>query len=373
MHIGLRIDPAGRRRRWAAAPLLALLLLPQGALAQPQARNREAQLSTEYRRVLARLGDGDRDGALEALVALETRLAGADTAEEIEWLWRAKLRVIRDLLPAQVEVLVPILLLHHDAFTRYRFERKSVLALHSRIMTEELADFYSKKAATEGARVVASRVVASLGGHLQQALALGASTAAFEAALALDARNDAARLGLAATQEKTGHYPEAAAQLRQLLESNPRHPEAQLRLAINYLRTGEETRGQAMLEKLMLGEAPAWVAVLAFEELARLQASRHKTREAVTILRAGTQRFPDNQRLLLLLAFQQDRLLDVSGSLESARRAAAAQETGNTPRLRYNEWPRDDLEEGRRLIAESAQPRQRLLAEALRMTSGVAG
>ena len=362
--------PGSWRPACCGAALLALLLCGGPARAQPAAP--EATVDVEYRRVLALLGNGDREAALVALVAMETRLTASQAPADVEGLWRAKLHVIRDLLSGQVEILVPILLLHHDAFVHYRSERLPVLAQHSRTMTWELVDYYRKKADSDGARVVAARVLASLGGYLQEGLSLPDSTAAFNEALELDPRNQAARLGLAALLEKTGRYAEAVAQLRRLLEVDPRHPEGQLRLAINYLRTGEK-QGETLLQQLTLAAVPAWIAVLAHEELASLYADRGKTAEAIAVLRRGTERFRDNHRLLLLLAFHQDRALDQRGSLATARRASAAQETGDTPRLRYNRWPSEDLEETRRLFAESAAPRLRLLAEALRASPGVAG
>jgi tetratricopeptide (TPR) repeat protein len=332
----------------------------------------EATVDREYRRVLSLLSEGDREAALVALMEMETRLTGGQQGGDIEGLWRAKLHVIRDLLSDQVEILVPILLLHHDAFVRYRNAGQPALALHSRTMTWELAHFYRKKAATEAAGVVAARVLASLGGYLQEALSLPGSAEAFTEALELDPGNAAARLGLAALLEKTGRYPEAVAQLRRLLEAHPRHAEGRLRLAINYLRTGDE-QGEALLQRLAFDAVPAWIAVLAHEELAILYAERGRTAEAITVLRRATERFRDNQRLLLLLAFHQDRALDQRASLETARRASVAQDAGDTPRLRYNEWPSEDLAETRRLLVESATPRMRLLAEALRAAPGVAG
>jgi tetratricopeptide (TPR) repeat protein len=350
------------------AALAALGGVAGGArAAEPEA------IQSGYRQVLSLLAAGEREAALEQLVALETAATPRGEDSEVERLWRAKYHLIRELLPGQNEILVPILLLHHDAFIRYREQRHRVLSQHSRVFVSELADYYAKKAESQGARVVAARVLASLAGFQQESSLTPMALELFERALALDPGHPAALLGRAALLEKTGHPDLAIEPLRKLLAADPRHSEGRLRLALCLARTGERRDAERLLAELAAESEPRWVVVLALEELVRSHLEAERLPAALDLARRAAERFPQSQRLRLLVSYLLDRSRDPGGALVAAEQAVALEEKQDTPRLLYNDWPRNELVADRMALIESAQPRLRLLADALRATAGATG
>lgn len=349
-----------------------------GATAAHAADDVEQLVAARYPGVLTAFAAGDHDRALGELAGLENQIA-AGPPNQLDKLWKAKLHVLRDLID-DPEVLVPIIQLHHDAYLAYRAEGKSVLARHSRTMAAELADVYADRAASDAARVLAARALASLGGYQQEDGSIGSASELFVQALKLDPRCTAALLGQAAMFEKLGQYEQARDYLERLVAQERTHPQARLRLAMNLARTGNPTRARQILDGLMkenweaLDPKEAWTGPLAFEEQARMLVDAGNPKAAADLLRRGSERFPQNTEMLVARAYLLDRAGDARGAQELANRAAALAkgDSGHdAPRWLYNRWPQVALEEARQRFAESAKPRLQRLQAALRGESDI--
>ena len=213
-------------------------------------------------------------------------------------------------------------------------------------------------------------MLSSLGGTLQQAAQIRFSERVFRRALAVDADNRAALLGLAVNHEKIGDWEQAAELLDTLVEAYPGDGEARLRLAVNLRRLDRKKAAERHLAEILAGEPERWVLPLACQELARLHAGRGDVDAAVEVLRAGIARHPGSQKLYLQLAF----LHDARQETDEARRTLAemslrASSRGESPRHRYTHWPTAALEEARRELEAEAATRRGDLAAALE-TSG---
>jgi Tfp pilus assembly protein PilF len=174
-------------------------------------------------------------------------------------------------------------------------------------------------------------------------------------ALEIEPHDPEVCLALAAIHEKLGRYAQAG----EVLESVPLDrmgAEGRLRLAVNLARTGQDERATWRLELLFRGAGPAWVRVVACQELARLALLHNDAAAAAETLRRGLERWPDHPALQLQLAFAMDRL----GKPREAGRLLEELDGGSAPRVsseryRYNRWPRGRLVEGGRELAEKAR------------------
>ncbi len=169
-------------------------------------------MAQAYPEVLALWADGQAELALAKLEALETPLIRPAKADrDVEELWRAKLGVIRDTIErSSLDVIVPIMLLHHDAYRLYVSKRASRLARHSLVMSAELAEFYAEKSDGELAVRHSGDLMTSLAGYLQSGQVVRRSAELFDRALALDPSNAAAHMGLGALHERHDELGDAA-------------------------------------------------------------------------------------------------------------------------------------------------------------------
>ena len=368
-------------RRSRAAALACAALLSFAATAAGAADDVETLVAARYPDVLAKFAAGQHDAALSALAALETQITASGPPSRVDKLWKAKLHVLRDLID-DPEVLVPVIQLHHDAFVAYHGEGKTILARHSRVMTAELAEVYADRVGSDAARVVAARALSSLGGYQQEDGSIGSASEHFVAALKLDPKCPAALLGQAVMYEKLGQYAQAVPMLERLLAAEKNSPQAKLRLALNLARTKETKRATALLAELTQ-PAPAgaavpeadWVAALAFEEQARILADAGAPRPAAELLRKAGERFPEGSEMLVARAYFLERAGDRTAAQEVAEHAhAIATRTGavpQAPRWLYNHWPQIELEEARRRLRESTEPRLKRLEGALHGESAI--
>ncbi len=172
--------------------LVAAVVLAGGLADRAAAAGEPEALKAGYRRVLSVLAGGDEAEALSALFDFETGALGdLPTGRQLEDFWRLKLRVIRRLLESQtIEVLVPIVVLHHDALLMYRERHHPVLVAHSRKMASELAEIYAEKAGTRRAGLFAGWVFTSFGAYFQDSRSLTASARFFRRALDFDQENE---------------------------------------------------------------------------------------------------------------------------------------------------------------------------------------
>jgi tetratricopeptide (TPR) repeat protein len=274
---------------------------------------------------------------------------------------------VRDLLGGQqFELLVPILVMHQEAYREYREERLYLLARHSADMAAELADFYAKRSADPAAAMLASDVLTSLAGYLQDGWSLSSSAGLFTRALELDPGNEVAHLGLAALFEKRGEYEEATQHLRRALAGGRDSADTRLRLALCLLRGTGAAEAEAMLAKLAATAEADWVGVLAVQELAMLYARRGELEAAEQLLQAGRERFPDNHRLAIQMIWVREKLgRPTSSALAELDVVDRTGRTDRAPRYVYTLWPSDWLAELRLGLRSTADDRNVILAAAL--------
>jgi tetratricopeptide (TPR) repeat protein len=390
---GLRVTHPHPRlpRRVGAAAVLVLLCAAGAATAQdpndpfsnpgaitatdtgvrPGASRREVndQVQVRYRQILALWAGGQTDKAAIDLMSLETSVVRDDDAGSRKRLLKAEEAVIHEIGAANMETLVPVAMLHHDVYRRYLehgAKGRSLLLVHSRGMARDLAVLYKEQSGTEGAALVSSRILTSLGGMLQQYAQQLPAAEMFYQAVELDPRNTAAMLGLATVYEKNSQYESAAAMLRKLLAVDPSHDEAKLRLALNTKRLGQTDDAQKALAALADAKEGTWVASLAAQELARLLGEKGSPAGAQKVLEAAIARFPDDPRLYVQLAAVLDRKGEVRGAQAVMEKVVALPaSTEGSSRLLYNTSRQETFAEARKFLDENARSRLSLHAEAL--------
>ncbi len=347
---------------------LACLVL--GLLAAPPAagapRFRKERFETGYRQALEGYARGGGAGALDRLLDLETAASGAGDDRLLEKIGRSERRVIRKLQDQDIEVLLPLALLHEGAYLAHLASGRQQLATHSRLLAAEIAEGYARGARAGGGSRWASRLLTSLGGHLHQAFHERTGARLYRRALDLDPDNRAALQGLAVVHEKFGSYAQALPLLERLGRLEPEGREWRLRLAVNLVRVGRRLEGMRALEGLVAGPGTDWPEALAHQELARLLLHDGELDSARFLLEQARARFPCDTALAIQLAYLEERTepdadgSDLAGSLRGCTAAAA------TPaRTRYNQTPVRLLEELRGELAAQAAARLPGLRRAL--------
>jgi len=333
------------------------------------------QVIDRYHRVLSLLASGEREQAMQALWDLETRaIEGSIGSSELERYWRLKLKVIREALQGgEIDQLIPIVVLHHDAYLMYREKNQPFLAGHTRSMAAELAELLARKQGDPAVQEFSSWVFTSFAVYMQDNLSVSSSARFLEQALEFAPRNRVALLALAAAHEKYGEYEAAIRHLSRAVEMDADDYESRLRLAICQRRLGETETPARHLRKLLDPGPPEWVSSLAFEELARLYREQGESANAEELLGRGIARFPDNQQLRIQAAayLERDRRpKEAEALLDSIEPAAAA---GTSPRYLYDRWPHAGVEELRGQMRGMVESRLGLLADGLRIsrTTGV--
>jgi tetratricopeptide (TPR) repeat protein len=365
---------------WAQAP--AASPGPQGTAGSLGLRAGEVvrpeRIQELYRKILTDWSTGQTDRAPDELIELETTVAVDTDARTHKTLLKAEQEVIHQVGQADIEVLVPIAVLHHEAYRRLlaRGARGHALALvHTRNMAKDLALLYHEQAGAEGGAQVASRLLTSLGGLLLQTAQQLPAAEMFQKAIELDARNVPALLELSTVYEKNAQAESAVKLLRQALTVEPANAEARLRLALNLKRLGQTEESQKLLAGLTADKDPSWVTPLAYQELARLDSDRGKGAEAEKVLRQAVARFPDDLRLCIQLAAVLDRrgapgeataLVEkaLESSDPSADSSVKAGEVASS-RYLYNTVRADELASTRAFLDESSKSRLQTLAQAL--------
>lgn len=259
--------------------------------------------------------------------------------------------------------LVSIALLHAEVHALQIEDRRVQEAAETRQFLEPLLGEMARLGRTETAEVhqalarLWTRVALSLrdAGHFDDALG------AFHQALALEPEDRYVLLTVAAVDEKRGRYRDAGYALERLLEHDPEHPEARLRLALVAARQG---RDEAALDRLaaLSRDAPDWIRAIAYQERVQLLVSRNDEAAARTLVREARGLFPDNPRLAVLELFLAD---DRSALLDELATASQGPRTEPTPRALYNRWPAGE-DELRRAVERDAEAFAPFLAAALR-------
>jgi tetratricopeptide (TPR) repeat protein len=332
-------------------------------------REQVDRIQSRYREILSAWVAGEVERAPEDLIELEKATVADGDPKSRKRLLQSEQAVIHELGATSLEVLVPIAMLHHEAYSRLlsRGVRQAPLAVtHARQMARDLAILYNQQSGSEGSAVVASRVLTSLGGMLMEHAQQLPAAELFYQALELDGRNIPARLALATVYEKNAQPESAIKVLRELLKLDPDHSEARFRLAMNLKRMGDKAEARKVLNALAAAKDASWVAPLVYQELARLYAESEDWADAEKVLRAGLGRYPDHVRLHLELS----SVLDRRGSFGEAKTllqkvVALPAGSGDPERLLYNTVRPETFLEARTILEDNTRSRLSVLAQAL--------
>lgn len=317
------------------------------------------KLATSYREVLVMLSQNS-SAARSALLDLETSVLTEGTVETLK---SAQLSVAEQLSDADIESLIPVLALHDDLYSIYRQRSLFSLGFHAREIIELLAELYAERGGSKGSHIVAARVLASLGGHLQAANLPSSSRRLYRRALAHDAHSMAALIGLATSYERYGDYPRTVAVLEDLVSAHPKSGEGLLRLSINLDRLGARARARQLVERAVELEAPNWVRSLASQQLARILVEIGTLDRAAELLEASLEENPVQHGSMYLLAHIYDRQRQPYKSLELLDSVVASRDP--SPRKTYDSWPETSLEAIRRELSEAAAVRVALVSKIL--------
>jgi hypothetical protein len=362
-----QLDPAGGGAASATG------LGPDAAAAWRAARGGRRRaaagpIQSAFRDTLRLLAAGETARAATTLRELEVSWLGGAKAIAPPKLAAAELDVVTELADADAEVLVPVLLLYQRLYHEHRAAQRPVAAAHTGEMAFALAGLYAERGG-EAARPLAARLYATLAaGDADRALP-GLALRALQAAAELDPANELALLCLAVEAERRGFQREASGYLERLRRLRPAAGEVRLRHALTQARLGARRESLRQLEELIGDDAAsgeeAWVLAVAHQELAGMLLEAERPDAAERTARAGLARFPDDEKLALLLALA----LDVQGQAAAAREAlaavAAAHEDGAAPRRRYGQLPAAALAAAGRALEQSAAERLPSLAAAL--------
>lgn len=322
-----------------------------------------------YLQILADWSAGEVEGAPDKLIELETAVVSDEEPRTREVLLRAEGEVIKQVGGADLEVLVPIAVLHHESYRRLldRGGRGHALAMmHTRTMARNLALLYREQSGSEGASLVASRILTSLGGLLLESSQQLSAGEMFQAAIELDGHNTAAALALASIYEKNAQSESAVKLLRRLVEAAPEHVEGRLRLAMGLKRLDRIDEAQKILEELVATEDSSWATSLAFQELARLHGEKERTSAAEKVLRAGLERFPQDARLHIQLASVLDRRGEPGeAALLVEKVLTLPQGESDSARYLYNAVRPEMFAEARVFLDENSRSRLPMLSQAL--------
>jgi Flp pilus assembly protein TadD len=368
---GVQVIDASSGSSPSAPPPPAAPAAPSEADPQSGSKREEAtRIQSRYRQILSAWVSGEVDQAPDNLIELETAVVADGNPKSRKLLLSAEQTVIHELGATSLEVLVPIAMLHHEAYSRHLTRggaRQAPLAvIHARQMTRDLAVLYNQQSASEGSALVASRVLTSLGGMLLEHSQQIPAAELFYQALELDRRNVPARLALATVFEKAAQPETAVKTLREVLAVDPENPEARFRLAMNLKRLDQKSDARKILEELAKANDASWVTPLVYQELARLHAESDSWAEAEKALRAGLGRYPDHVRLHIELA----SVLDHRGSFGEARTlmekvVALPANSGDNERLLYNSVRPEAFSEARSILEDNTRSRLPVLAQAL--------
>jgi Tfp pilus assembly protein PilF len=339
---------------------------------------RPEKIGEIYHRILADWSAGQTDRAPDELIELESAVVQDSDPRTRITLLKAEQAVIHQVGAADLEVLVPIAMLHHESYRRLLLLGRHGHALamvHTRNMTKDLALLYNEQSGSEGAAQVTSHLLTSLGGLLLQAAQQLSSAELFQKAIELDHRNVTALLALATIFEKNAQADSVVKLLRQTLQVEPSNPEARLRLALNLKRLKQTDEARTLLAGLTADKDPSWVTPLAYQELARLDSDRGRSSEAEKALRTAVERFPDDLRLRVQLAAVLDRRGapgEATALIEKALAASPSQE-GSASRYLYNAVRPEEFMATRKFLNENSQSRLAVLAQALGTPPAAAG
>lgn len=331
------------------------------------ASDRDAVIRRDYRAAVARLA-ADPDAAAAELARREAEvlrdLNGGDPGPVLARLVEIQRGTAAELLGPEADGALALALLH-AAVARHHY-RTGRWPLADRAVEQAvwLAEGHAAIRDTREARRDAAGLLAWLAADLRQAGRGSKARQMFRRSLARE-ETDAALLGLATLEERAGATAEAVAVLERLLARNPEHAEGRLRLAVNLARGGNTDRARDLLRRLVRTVSTRWVAVVAYQQLARIELDRGDCAGAVRVLHRARDRFPDQPQIAVQLAWA----LECAGESAVAREiteriveeARRGTNDGVCPRTRYTRWSDEELAPERRRLGELAQASRQAL------------
>ncbi len=355
------------RSRTPWVPLLALfsLFLPAAHAANLD----PALLEGGYRAVLVLWAQSD-PRAVDELVKFESSIISDTDPQTRESLHKAEQRVISEAAGVDLEVLVPLSVLHQEAYRYYATHGgigSAQVATHDRTLALDLALLYKKHVDTPQASALASRLIARLASVSTDSFQ---AAKLFELASEADPKNGVPLLGLATVFEKSGNYADAVAALERMRAGDPespaKYPESTLRLALCLARLEKNDKAIDLLAPLAQTPPVPWIGLLAAQELARIHLEARHPERAEKVLRAALERFPRSVRLTLQLA----SVLDAKGEQQEARTvldgiAEIGADASDDSRYRYNRFSQELFEDADRVVEPAGRQRLALLASSL--------
>jgi len=295
-----------------------------------------------YLAALQVLADGDRYASRDAVAVLERSVAKVGSNAAMANLLRTQKKIARELAEPDEEALIPIVLVHRDVFRQYLASGEDRLADHAWRLAAALVEDMPRELRPGQSPAFPETVLVAIAADLVRAGLASSAIELLERAVDLAPHDPGALLALGATHERLGGYAEAVPPLRTLVQEHPDAAEGRLRLAVNLARTGGSDEAASHFRQLTTESVPAWIRVIAYQELARLV----PTDEREELLREGLARFPSNQALRIQLAHQLDlqgRPWEASELIDELASRARPPET--SPRVRYPAWPSLGLEQ----------------------------
>lgn len=364
----------GQLRTYLAADVLERrgteVTLPRGR--RRDRREIDPVVQAAYQEVLSRLvSTRQTSAAVTELVRRESEIFLEDPEQGLAKLRSTEVAIARLLGERQREGLLPLVVLHLEAYRLHRSDRNFALATHARLTAGDMAELYVSGGEDSQAPALAATALTCLAGDLTASRLWKQSDFLLSRAIELDPSNARALLMLASNEERFGEYASAANLAEKAVEVDPRADEARLRLAVNLVRLGHLNRAERALRRLLEVRAEEWLQVLAYEELTRLLIRRSRLDEAARTMRSGVSRHPTQQGLYVVLAYVLERLgQPEEGALVLERMPENADAGELSPRFRYSQPRPAQLEPLRVQLVRNAEVRLPILADALSESGG---
>ena len=297
-----------------------------------------------YRAALRRLAEGERDGARDAMLELQTKVLTGDKPAMSDDLVDLELDIAADLARQDLESLVPIITLHQVLYREAVRKGGFLLSTHNRELIFRLVDLYAERSGSPEGKRRASRFLLGLAAEMVWTAPPSLRARVFQQILTYDAQQEAAILCLAVDSERQGRYADAVGYLQRLSAD---HTESRLRLAVNQARLGKMQDARKILNELSASttKVEPWQLAVAWQEMARLQIAAGNLDGAEKTLREGLERLPEDDKLAVQLGLVRDLRKDPRGAREAVASLGKTPGDGGAARHRYNQLPVEGLEQ----------------------------
>jgi Flp pilus assembly protein TadD len=300
-----------------------------------------------YRAALRRLAEGDRNGARDAMLELQTKVLTGERPATSDDLVEVEMEVTAELARQDLKSLVPVLTLHQVLYREAVRKAGFLLSTHNRELILRLVDLYAERSGSPEGKRRAARFLMGLAAEMVWTAPPSLRARVFQQILTYDSRQEAAILCLAVDAERQGRYADAVGYLERL---SPNHTESRLRLAVNLARLGKVQESRKLLRELSQPAAKSepWQLAVAWQEMARLQLAAGDLDSAEKTLREGLQRLPEDDKLALQLGLLRDLRKDPRGARDAVAGLGTPGKTagaGGAARHRYNQLPLESLDQ----------------------------